>query len=1718
MKVYELLINTLCSNPVFEWDKPYCIHIKCEYLGGKKVRITVPEDCEPECLYVNIKCLDQTCSDCPTSERKKICLCSDAGDCDGCSDCIDNLCVSNCPVDQFCEDDRCVECSDIEPCPQNQICVAGECLCPPNKPFKNSKGVCVSCLNDGDCPPCHICTPEGCVPIDCVEGVCDESTGGCVECLNTGDCDGENECCQGKKCDCCPGFIRDNVSGLCIPAPDCTLDSDCPECHICSSGICTPIQCPEGYICVKGECEPICDCASAKCSEIEACVSLDSGDCYCSPCEGDCTLNTDCGPGCYCKDGECRPKPCKGSCVDGSDCGPGCGCKDGECVPCDSLDCTTSDCSDVLGCGCTSQGCQDIKSCSGDCTTQADCGPGCTCWEGTCTPCADFSCEDCYKHPGCACKDGKCQDSDKDCQDEFKLTIVDDTCDLKAELTTTEGCACSKLTANTFVSKVVTATGGYMLDLGVELRKGGATTLQQAKTLPKLKNVAHQDIAENEAPISGSFAVLVQPFYDEYDINNRKVATNVPGAVANKSASIANSDTVLIKDLFIKTPGTKEGSFLVVTRVEVKVVQSTNLTFPNACVYKGIKPVDSFTINMSSKLGLDKIVGGNNAYKAAFEGFVVLTSDNTRLPLFTWFRSEDGQYSDSEVIRKIYIPKTGNKYIDTLLGPVNPPSGKYPLVPEEGGLRSNKYFAVKNDCSCTKDGDFGKVVFCNPDQLFYVAKNCNTKIEIIEPFSPCSVNELLTKHGVTDPSSQVEYKLYLNGGLVATFVDSQYGMVVKGTTNSMFAEYALGGATITKIELKINHDNQEKCTLTYNLVDESNKDITYTTNCGAAGAYYKLFLPKVGVNYVVNAVSANAGATVTEKSTLFELNVKKGVDTVVTVTFDDGCKKDILVNEDCCEAFDASFERTSTNRDPFLDIDLDILSGSYPFTIRYTGPELDETFVYNNIASLDDAPTPSGPGVTKADQSGLSMSSYLPGTYRVKITDGLGCVVQKVLEIDYIDTPLLVINGYGDFCSGSSTLVNITGDATTAGGNLYYKENGTSKILTLNSLGKATINNVEITTTFVFEKLNVSGYDYTIDETVDIVEIPIPTANISTTNNSICLGDDTDLLITGTVGAVVQISNYGPVTIVEGGTTITVAPEVTTTYKINSAVIENCQSGAGNSVTVTVSPPVTIELVSSICSNDLTTRTMTFSNITSATNQSGSPLVVTGNSVTVDPELVSQVNVVYDAGSCIKMESFTVLSCECPNITYNVTNVGEICDMTPNFTTPVSVVLGAGTYDILVKDEQNNVVYTASSVSALFTVTTLPTLASEDTKLFVKITNHDIPTCFIDNIQITPVVRVLNSPPSESPFFIYGGLCLNEEIGFEPNMSTGGYSFVWTVTRVSNGADVTPVDNEFPSLAFTPAYEDDYEVSVTYSRYGCSKTVNAFITVEACCNLMTVDIVGEETLCENLTAVPSGGQAPYTYLWTGPGISETTAEVDLSGVGSGVTITLTYAVTDAVGCVVTDTVQYTGCECTRALNLLPSYVDGSFDTLNGVASTGTQAQNSNVGASGFTVWTGSPDSWKTPIGVNSPSKIAYQIPAPPVGSGTYPVFVGAYSLTAGSSESFKTTITTVPGSTYVVKFWQANAGYKSGVSDPLPGSSEGKWQVIFGNQNAYSDPEEFLGYGNQVWTLQEISFVANATSTILGFIATKENPAVGVYMAIDGIAVYLDTGSNPCLV
>ena len=174
---------------------------------------------------------------------------------DYCGPCVSATCAddADCGEQEICVDGECVtppECQTDEDCAGAEICVDGECVTPPE------------CQTDEDCPGAETCIDGECVPPG--------------ECQADADCE-DDDACTTDVCDPGAGCLHVPIDS-CFDGDPCTVDSCNPEigcvyepldcedgdpCTIneCADGECitTAIDCPEGQVCEDGECVSILD-------------------------------------------------------------------------------------------------------------------------------------------------------------------------------------------------------------------------------------------------------------------------------------------------------------------------------------------------------------------------------------------------------------------------------------------------------------------------------------------------------------------------------------------------------------------------------------------------------------------------------------------------------------------------------------------------------------------------------------------------------------------------------------------------------------------------------------------------------------------------------------------------------------------------------------------------------------------------------------------------------------------------------------------------------------------------------------------------------------------------------------------------------------------------------------------------------------------------------------------------------------------------------------------------------------------------------------------------------------------------------------------------------------------------------------------------------------------------------------------------------------------
>ena len=182
------------------------------------------------------------------------------------------------------------------PCPENEHCVAGQCICAPNCTGKD-------CGDDGCGGSCGDCTEH----YDCQSGTC-----AYIPWCGDGSCDLDEDCsaCPADCGNCCGNAVCDAQY-----EEDCaTCPADCGNC--CGNGLCDPEQEEDCATCPAD-----CGCGCGEECELGACAftACDGKECGDDGCGGWCWT---CGAGEYCHAGKCGP-----SC-------PGTVCEDGQTRPC----------------------------------------------------------------------------------------------------------------------------------------------------------------------------------------------------------------------------------------------------------------------------------------------------------------------------------------------------------------------------------------------------------------------------------------------------------------------------------------------------------------------------------------------------------------------------------------------------------------------------------------------------------------------------------------------------------------------------------------------------------------------------------------------------------------------------------------------------------------------------------------------------------------------------------------------------------------------------------------------------------------------------------------------------------------------------------------------------------------------------------------------------------------------------------------------------------------------------------------------------------------------------------------------------------------------------------------------------------------------------------------------------------------------------------------
>lgn len=299
------------------------------------------------------------------------------------------------------------------------------------------------------------------------------------------------------------------------------------------------------------------------------------------------------------------------------------------------------------------------------------------------------------------------------------------------------------------------------------------------------------------------------------------------------------------------------------------------------------------------------------------------------------------------------------------------------------------------------------------------------------------------------------------------------------------------------------------------------------------------------------------------------------------------------------------------------------------------------------------------------------------------------------------------------------------------------------------------------------------------------VNLP-PSLGISGTN-IICSGGSTVLTGMGPVGTTYSWST--------GATTssITVAPNATTTYLVTGTNIDGCSAQVSRTVTVNTAPTVTVSGTNTICSG--TTTTLTASGATGTTYLWNTGAVTA--SINVSPTATTTYTVTAtDAGGCTAQASSTVTVNAVPIAGISGTNT--ICS--GRSTTLIATGGGGGTTYSWNTGATTFAISVAPAVTTTYTVT-LTNAAGCTSQASRIVTVNSIPT----------VTASSNSPVT---------------IGTDLELSANGANtYVWSGPNGFSSTAQNPVINNITSVA-----SGSYTVTGT-SIVGCTNTATVNVTV-----------------------------------------------------------------------------------------------------------------------------------------------------------------------------------------------------------------------------------------------------------------------------------------------
>ncbi len=460
-------------------------------------------------------------------------------------------------------------------------------------------------------------------------------------------------------------------------------------------------------------------------------------------------------------------------------------------------------------------------------------------------------------------------------------------------------------------------------------------------------------------------------------------------------------------------------------------------------------------------------------------------------------------------------------------------------------------------------------------------------------------------------------------------------------------------------------------------------------------------------------------------------------------------------------------------------------------------------------------------------------------------------------------------------CLGESIELTAVPSGGTAPYSYLWSTGETTQSITV-APGSTTNYSVTVTDAFT----SSTGDDCTAadDATVTVN----PALSVSVDDKSICLGESIELTAVPSGGTAPYSYLWST-----GETTqsITVAPGSTTNYSVTvtdaftSSTGDDCT--AADDATVTVNPALSVSVDDkSIClgeSIELTavpsggTAPYSYLWSTGETTQSitVAPGSTTNYSVTVTDAFTSSTG-----DDCTAADDATVTVNPALSVAVDDKSIclGESIELTAvpsGGTAPYSYLWSTG------ETTQSITVAPGSTTNYSVTVT----------DAFTSSTGDDCTAADDATVTVNPALSVAVDDKS---------ICLGESIELTavPSGGTAPYSYLWSTGETTQSITVAPGSTTNYSVTVTDAFTSS-------TGDDCTAADDATVTVNPALSVA----VDDKSICLGesieLTAVPSGGTAPYSYLWS---TGETTQSITVApGSTTNYSVTVTDAFTSSTG-------------------------------------------------------------------------------------------------------------------------------------------------------------------------------------------------------------------------